>query len=48
MVKNTGAYPRVRVDTAAASAVGHAGGVLLTETIRATSLDRVLSEAFRS
>nr|WP_051191987.1 IS1380 family transposase [Microbacterium luticocti] len=27
------------------SAIGHAGGVLLTETIRATGLDRALSEA---
>ena len=44
-MKNTGAFPRVHVDTAAVSAVGHAGGVLLTETIRATSLDRALSEA---
>lgn len=43
-MKNTGAYPRAHVDTAAVSAVGHAGGVLLTETMRATGLDRRLSE----
>ena len=44
-MKTTGQYPRTHVDAAAVSAVGHAGGVLLTETIRATGLDRVLSEA---
>ncbi|MBP2437061.1 IS1380 family transposase [Microbacterium amylolyticum] len=44
-MKNTGAYPRAHVDTAAVSAAGHAGGVLLTETIRATGLDRILSES---
>lgn len=44
-MKNTGAYTRVYVDTAAVFAVGHAGGVLLTETIRATGLDRALSGA---
>ncbi|MEZ3162266.1 IS1380 family transposase, partial [Microbacterium sp. BWT-B31] len=33
----------LHVDTAAVSAVGHAGGVLLTETVRATGLDRALS-----
>ncbi len=45
MLKNTGAYPRVHVDTAPVSAVGQAGGVLLTETVRASGLDRALSEA---
>lgn len=45
MVNNTGSYPRVHVDTAAVAAVGHAGGVLLTETIRTTGLDRALSQA---
>lgn len=44
-MKNTGAYPRVNVDTARVSAIGQAGGVLLTETARATGLDRALSEA---
>ena len=44
-MKTTGVYPRTHVDAAAVSAVGHAGGVLLTETIRATGLDRALSGA---
>jgi hypothetical protein len=38
-------YPRVRVDTTKVAAVGQAGGVLLTETVRVTGLDRVLSQA---
>ncbi|MFT4157312.1 MAG: IS1380 family transposase [Microbacterium sp.] len=38
-------YPRLDVDTAAVPAVGHAGGVMLTEAARATGLDRGLSEA---
>lgn len=44
-MKTTGLYPRVHVDIAASGAVGAAGGVLLTETIWATGLDRLLSEA---
>ena len=44
-VKSTGFYPRAHVDTAKVAAVGQAGGVLLTETIRAAGLDRALSEA---
>jgi hypothetical protein len=44
-VKSTGLYPRVRVDSVKVAAVGRAGGVLLTETIRAAGLDRGLSEA---
>jgi hypothetical protein len=44
-VKTTGLYPRVHVDTAKVTAVAQAGGVLLTETIRAAGLDRGLSEA---
>lgn len=43
-VKTTGSYPRLHVDTAEVAAVGHAGGVMLTETIRAAGLDRGLSE----
>ena len=43
--KSTGSYPRVHVDTAKVTAVGQAGGILLTETIRAAGLDRALSEA---
>ena len=41
-VKITGLYPRVRVDTSATAAVGRAGGVLLTRTVTATGLDRLL------
>lgn len=44
-MKNIGSYPTVQVDAAEVPAVGHAGGVLLTETIRATGLDRGLSGA---
>lgn len=39
----TGFYPRVRVDTSRTCAVGQAGGVLLTETVRASGLDVALS-----
>jgi len=41
----TGFYPRLRVDTGRVSAVGQAGGVLLTETIRASGLGAELSAA---
>lgn len=44
-MKTTGVYPRLHVDSADVPAIGHAGGVLLTETARATGLDRVLSVA---
>ncbi|WP_157633341.1 IS1380 family transposase [Tessaracoccus flavus] len=44
-MKTTGSYPRVHVDTAKVTAVGQAGGILLTETIRAAGLDQALSEA---
>ena len=44
-MKSTGLYPRVHVDTATVAAVGQAGGILITETIRASGLDRCLSEA---
>jgi len=37
--------PGVRVDTSATAAVGQAGGLLLTRTVRATGLDRFLSAA---
>ena len=46
-MKTTGPYPLVHVDAAAVLAVGHAGGVLLTETIRASGLGRALSGALR-
>ncbi|HYJ55381.1 MAG TPA: IS1380 family transposase, partial [Mycobacterium sp.] len=45
MVKSTGCYPRVKVDTAGSGVVSHAGAVLLIETIRTLGLDRVLSSA---
>ena len=41
----TGLYPRPHVDVAAVPAVGQAGGVLLTETVRATGLAAELSRA---
>src|SRR5699024_348162 len=44
-VDTTGLYPRVQVDVASVSAVGQAGGALLTETVRATGLDQALSTA---
>ena len=45
MKHTTGFYPRLQVDTARCSAVGQAGGVLLTETIRASGLGAELSAA---
>lgn len=42
-MKVTGLYPSARVDVAPVSAVGQAGGVLLTETLRVSGLDRALS-----
>ena len=42
-MQTTGLYPRVHIDTARVAAVGQAGGVLLTETIRAAGLDWALS-----
>ena len=44
-MKTTGLYPRVHVDAAEVPAVGQAGGVLLTETVRAVGVDRALSAA---
>jgi len=38
-------YPRPKVDTAKVVAVGQAGGVLLTDTVRAAGLDAALSQA---
>jgi hypothetical protein len=43
--KSSGFYPRVKADVRPVGAVGNAGGVLVTETIRATGLDLALSEA---
>lgn len=45
MKKRSRFFPRVQVDTSASGAVGQAGGVLLTETVAATGLDRALSAA---
>lgn len=42
-MNTTGLYPRPRVDVAPVPAVGQAGGVLLTETVRATGLAAELS-----
>lgn len=47
-MKTTGMFPRPQVDAASVGAIGHAGGVVLTETIRATGLDRALSDALAS
>jgi hypothetical protein len=43
VTKPIGLYPRLRVDTAGAAAVGHAGGVLLVETIRTSGIGRSIS-----
>ncbi len=42
-MKRSRLYPRPAVASGAVSAVGQAGGVLLTETIRAAGLDVGLS-----
>ena len=39
MKKTTGSYPRLAVDAKGGSAVGQAGGVLLTSTVKAAGLD---------
>ena len=44
-MNTTGLYPRMHVDVAPSAAVGQAGGVLLTETVRSTGLDQALSAA---
>jgi len=43
--KRSGFYPRLKTDVRGSGAVGQAGGVLLTETVRVTGLDRELSAA---
>ncbi|MCA4133048.1 IS1380 family transposase [Arthrobacter sp. M4] len=45
MSKSTGFYPSVRVDSAGSGVVSQAGGIVLTETIRATGLMAGLSAA---
>lgn len=44
-MKSIGFYPRVHVDTSGVAAVGQAGGVLLTETVRVCGVDQELSSA---
>ena len=44
-MNTTGLYPRPRVDVASVPSVGQAGGVLLTQTLRATGLAAELSRA---
>ena len=45
MKKTTGLYPCVRVDAAGSGVVSRAGGLLLTDAIRASGLDTGLSRA---
>jgi hypothetical protein len=46
--KASGFYPRVNVDAAGSGVVSQAGGLTLIETVRASGIDRALSEALRS
>jgi hypothetical protein len=41
--KSTGSYPRVRVDGVGKGVVSHAGGLLLTEVVRVSGVDRSLT-----
>lgn len=45
MSKRSGSYPRIRVDGNGKGVVSHAGGALLTETVRVAGLDRALTAA---
>ena len=47
MLKSTGSYPSLIVDTTAQRAVSHAGAVLLAATASRIGLDRELSTALR-
>ena len=47
MKKCSGLYPHVPVDAAGSGVGSHAGAVVLVETVRATGLDRELSEALQ-
>ena len=47
-MNGTGFYPRVRLDAAPVGAAGSAGGVLLTQTVRASGLDTALSQALQA
>ncbi|WP_308301790.1 transposase, partial [Frankia umida] len=44
-MKTTALYPSVRVDVAGRGIVSHAGGLMLTETVRASGLGQALSAA---
>ncbi|WP_193073268.1 IS1380 family transposase [Brevibacterium sp. FME37] len=44
-MKSTRTYPRLHIDTAPSNALGHAGGLLLTETVHTSSLDHQLKTA---
>lgn len=44
-MKTTALYPSVRVDAAGRGIVSHAGGLMLTETVRASGLGQALSAA---
>lgn len=44
-MNTTGFYPYAVVDATGTGVVSHAGGLLLTETIRAAGMDRLLAEA---
>jgi hypothetical protein len=44
-VKPTRTYPRLHIDTAPSNALGHAGGLLLTETVHASGLGHHLKTA---
>jgi len=44
-VKNSGLYPRVRADAAGSAIVSQAGAAALVEAVRASGLDRGLSQA---
>ena len=44
-MKPTRTYPRLHIDTAPSNALGHAGGLLLTETVHTSGLDHHLKTA---
>lgn len=48
MVKSIRAYPRLHIDTPPSNALGHAGGLLLTETVHTSSLSHHLKAALAS
>ena len=44
-VKPTRTYPRLHIDTAPSNALGHPGGLLLTETVQTSGLGHHLMTA---